>query len=216
MPLPNFRPPRLSRLVRQANPLREVIDDARELVRSAGDSIKEVASSLHIEAPEEPISNEPEAPVSIKAVMEGTVCNLCSSEHFSQVSGDLAEAMRFARDKGLKHPEVIKRVEHARQELNEMERYDLSSATMETLSLAERKLAEWALPKSRNLRHMINKAITTKEVRDLEGAAAEAERTAAEFTKRLWDLPTQREESCPECGDLEDLKAFLERRRKER
>lgn len=212
------RPPRPKRLPNPIEGLRGVVKEGREQLDTAVGDIRSLASDLRGMATEQP---QTKPKTSTKAqqgqeetsqrVKEGTACNLCSSEHFTQVSGDLAEALRFARDGGLTHPEVVRRVEHARQELNEMERYDLSPAEIQRLSGPERELAHWALPQSRNLRHLINETITTKKVSALEKVAAQAETTANEFAKRLWNLPSTAKE-CPECGDLEGLVTYLKRR----
>jgi len=199
--------------------VRDLIRQGRQQVEKARDSIRSIADDLRGGATTEPTKGVREkvrekSPISPTPdrVAQGTACELCSSEHFAQTSGDLAEALRFARSEGVMHPEVIKRVEHARQELNTMERYDLSPAEIRRLSGPERELANWALQKSRNLRHMINRVITTKKVSDLEAAAAEAETTAHEFTRRLWEIPPSPQE-CPECETLQELREYIEKRR---
>jgi len=200
-------------------PLRDILKQGRQQVEKARDNIRSIADDLRGSVTTEPtkeikpvLTPSRESTVSHDRVAEGTACELCSSEHFAQTSGDLAEALRFARNEGIMHPEVIKRVEHARQELNTMERYDLSPSEIQRLSGSERELANWALQKSRNLRHMINRLITTKQVSDLEAAAAEAETTAHEFTRRLWEAPTSTQE-CPECETLQELREYIEKRR---
>lgn len=221
-------PPKLPRLPIPRLPhspiedLRKIVKDGRTQIERAADDIRSVAGELRggITSPTEtkretPAPATPPSQEALNRIQKGTACTLCSSEHFTQVAGDLAEAMRFARDEGLTHPEVIKRIEHARQELNEMERYDLSPAEIERLSEPERDLADWALPRSRKLRHMINQTITSRTVSDLEKVAAQAEETALEFSKRLWALPSTAEE-CPECASLEDLRTYLEKIRRKR
>lgn len=51
--LPNpfkLKPPKISQIIfKKANPVREVIDDARELIRSGRDEIAGVASALRVE-----------------------------------------------------------------------------------------------------------------------------------------------------------------------
>lgn len=193
------------------DPLRGIIQQGRRQVEKARGELRSIAGETGSTTPAEvPAKTKPAS----ERVSEGTACELCSSEHFSQTSGDLAEALRFARSEGVKHPEVIKRVEHARQELNAMERYDLSPSEIEGLPKPERDLANWALPKSRNIRHLINQVITGKSVSDLESAAAEAERTAHEFVQRLWALPAPGREECEPCEAMEDLRAYVARRRK--
>lgn len=192
-------------------PLREIIKGGRQQVEKTKDGLHSIVQELHGPTTIKPQKEIETTPTS---VAEGTACTLCSSEHFTQVSGDLAEGLRFARQEGLNHPEVVKRVEHARQELNAMERYDLSAAQIQLLSGKERELAEWALTKSRNLRHTINQMITTRSVSDLEKAAAQAETTANEFTKRLWGLAPEAKEECEECAALQGLRGYLERKGK--
>lgn len=191
--------------------LRKVIREGQAQIHKATEDIHSLTTELRGgEAPRqaevEPLAEPSEA----SKIAEGTACNICSSEHFSQAAGDLSEAMRFARESGLTHPEVIRRVEHARQELNQMERYDLSPAEIQKLSGIDRALAEWALPHSRSLRHLINQAITSKEVGDLEKAAAQAESIALEFAQRLWHNPPAKE--CPQCGELKNLLNSLKKR----
>ena len=201
------KPPRISELIPRATPLHEMIGDARAVIKQGREEITGVASYLH-QGVEILVAPEPEKPL-VDKVSQGTACNICSDEHLTQVSGDLMEAMRFARQGGLTDPEAVRRVTAARAELNEMERYDLTPAQIETLSPQERVLAEWALVKSRNIRHLINAALSSRSVADLDKAAAEAERTAAEFTSRVLGLP----KGCPKCEKLVDLKAYLESRR---
>lgn len=207
MPIPELPPSPIA-------PFRDVVRKGRERLEKARDDIRSIASELHgtVEPPRE--TNPPkQSKESSSAIAEGTACNICSQEHLHQTAGDLAEAMRFAREGGLRHPEVVRRITHALVELNEMERYDLSSAEIEKLSGPEREIAEWAVPKSRNIRHLINAAIVSREVDDLNKATAEAEITATEFTDKVMGLPVAKE--CKSCGELEDLHSFLERRRKE-
>lgn len=191
-------------------PIRDILRQGRQQIEKARDNIRSIADDLRGGVTTEPTR---EIKTASDRVAEGTACELCSSEHFAQTSGDLAEALRFARSEGVMHPEVIKRVEHARQELNTMERYDLSPSEIQRLSGPERELANWALQKSRNLRHMINRVITTKGVSDLEAAAAEAETTAHEFTRRLWEFTPSTQE-CPECESLQELREYIEKRRR--
>ncbi|MDO9333990.1 MAG: hypothetical protein Q7T57_05655 [Dehalococcoidales bacterium] len=207
------KPPRISELIPRATPLHEMIGDARAVIKQGREEITGVASYLHqgVEIPSDTpseVAPEAEKPL-VDKVAQGTACNICSDEHLVQTSGDLMEAMRFARQGGLTDPEAVRRVTAARAELNEMERYDLTPAQIETLSPQERALAEWALVKSRNIRHLINTALTSRSVADLDKAAAEAERTASEFTSRVLGLP----QGCPKCEKLVDLKAYLEKRK---
>lgn len=192
------------------------IDKANKVVDKGLSLIDQIANGLDKAAQFGPETHErtPE-PVSVKeGAKEGAACSLHREEHFHQAAGSLAEAMRFARTEGMRHPEVVKRISHARQELLTLEHYDLSPAEIERLCPEDRELAEWALPRSRKIRHLIKEAIESRRgIEELQKAAAEAERTAQEFTARVLGSP---EKECEPCGQMEDLKAFMERRRKER
>lgn len=48
-------PPRLSSFLRGNNPVRQILDDGHELIRSAREEIRSVASVLHVEQPNETI-----------------------------------------------------------------------------------------------------------------------------------------------------------------
>lgn len=167
------------------------------------------------EAPKAEELPEEKAPVvGEEGIKEGTACNICSDEHFSRASGALSEALRFAKDKGMKNPEVIRRIRSARDELNSMERFDLAPEAIVKLRDSEQNVARWALSHSRDLRHQINGLIAGTPD-DLETVAAKAAELSDEFMRKVWELPQDIRESCPECKGLETLKEYLERRRKE-
>jgi len=117
----------------------------------------------------------------------GTACLPCSRDHFSTVSGALSEAIRFSRREGVQHPEVQRRLGMSLDELNMLERIDLSPEETINLKGSEKKLAEWGLNKSRELRHKIT-AVNTHE--DLEKVAAEASKIRTEFMSNLWNIVT--------------------------
>lgn len=120
-----------------------------------------------------------------KTEAKGTACLPCSKNHFSTVSASLNEAIRFARTGGIQHPEVIRRIGIAIDELNIMERIDLSPENIVKLSENEREIANWALIKSRELRHMLDELETLD---DLEKTAAKASEIRTEFLTKLWKL----------------------------
>ena len=119
----------------------------------------------------------------------GTACLPCSKDHFTTASAMLKEAIRFAKrpEHGLRSKEVMDRIGVALEELNAMERWDLSPDRTEKLIGKEKELADWALNTSSDLRHQIN-AITS--VPDLEKAAATASGVKTEFMRNVWDLAT--------------------------
>jgi hypothetical protein len=130
---------------------------------------------------------EPVQDLTSTKIEGGTACLPCSRDHFSTVSGALNEALRFARKEGMRHPEVEKRIGLALDELNSLERLDLSAENIVKLEGKEKQLAVKGLDDSRNLRHKIT---TMREVDDLEQAAAEASTVRTEFMRNLWGIVT--------------------------
>jgi len=158
-------------------------------------------------------SNPPETTVqeTAEAIREGTACLPCSRDHLSVTSSSLSEAIRFARDKGVRDPEVLRRIRIALDELNAMERIDLAPDETAKLKGAEKELADWTLRQSRDMRHAIT---AIKDVQTLEQAAAKASQTTEEFMSRLWAIP---EEECQTCTEVrESIKQFIEKRKRER
>lgn len=99
-----------------------------------------------------------------------TGCITCSRAHILGIRGSLREALRFAREDGVEHPEVIKRVDNAAEELVTMERFDLTPEQIKNSPPEEKEIIEETLPKIRELRqNLIN---NIDNVEDLEEAAA--------------------------------------------
>jgi hypothetical protein len=121
----------------------------------------------------------------------GTACLACSKNHISTVSSALGEAVRFVRKGGIRHPEVIRRMRIALDELNIMERIDLSPERVARLQGKEREMAEWILDASRRIRHMLDD-ITNPEIEsggdDLMDAAAAAADVHEQYILRLFNL----------------------------
>jgi len=146
-------------------------------------------------------------------IFKGTACLACSKNHISTVSAALNEAVRFARSEPIDHPEIVRRIGIALDELNIMERIDLAPDKIVNLSGEDKEIADWLLSKSRELRHMID-AIKTKE--DLEKAAAFAAKVRDELLEKLFNISALRErkEELKEqvCGDLpeEEKKKCIE------
>lgn len=127
----------------------------------------------------------PEIDLSSKKIEKGTACLACSKDHFSTTSGALSEALRFARKEGIHHPEVQDRLGIASDELNIMERIDLSPQKLVLLDGQEKQIAIDALKASRELRHDIM-AIETPE--DLETVAAKAAQIRTKFMKNVFNM----------------------------
>jgi hypothetical protein len=158
-------------------------------------------------------SNPPETPAqeTPERIKEGTACLPCSRDHLSTTSSALSEAIRFARDKGIRDPEVVRRIRIALDELNAMERIDLAPDETARLKGKEKELADWTLRQSRNLRHAIT---DVRDVQTLEQAAAKAAGTTEEFMSKLWSIPEEECETCTEAR--ESIKQFIEKRKRER
>jgi len=120
--------------------------------------------------------------------VNGICVSNCSSDHFSTTSGALAEALRFARKEGVLHPEVQSRLGIASDELNIMERIDLSAEKTANMKGKEKQIALDALNASRDLRHKI-KGIKTPD--DLEIAAADAANFRTYFMKNVFNMAMQ-------------------------
>ena len=74
-----------------------------------------------------------------------------------RIAATLKEALRFAREDGMQHPEVIQRVQDAQQWLQQLpavERYDLAPERVQALPDAERQTWEATLPTLRRLRQV--------------------------------------------------------------
>ncbi|MBA7551601.1 hypothetical protein ES705_44149 [subsurface metagenome] len=203
MPLPKLPNPENALSV--FDKLDSAIDKGLGFIDKASDRLDKLGVT------EEPPTTTPQNEQT--AVERGTACTLCSEEHLSEVSGALSEALRFARNEGMGSREAIRRVRHARDELNAMERFDLAPEEMVKLPPDEQKIAHWALPQSRDLRHILN---SMQSVDDLEQAAARAANVADEFAQKLikckpgYETKPEEIELPPE---IEALKKLVEERK---
>ena len=217
--------PSLSKLFpNPVEPLRKIIREGKEQLEKAKGDIHSVADELHslggsvpragLTAPETVKETSPgqgETSTSQASVSAGTACLPCSRDHLSVTSSALGEAVRFAREKGVKDPEALRRIRIALDELNIMERIDLAPDEITGLKGAEKELANWTLNQSRNLRHSIT---AIKDADSMEQAAAKASQITEEFMGRLWEIP---EEECATCEQVrESIRQFMEKRKRER
>lgn len=187
----------------------DAVNKGLGLIDKAADRIDRFANKLEPPAygnPAETITQE-----TAEVIREGTACLPCSRDHFLTTSSSLSEAIRFARDKGVRDPEVTRRIRIGLQELDIMERIDLAPEETAKLKGKEKELADWALKQSRDLRHAITDA---RDADALEEAAAKASNITDTFMDRLWSIP---EEECETCAEArESIKEFIERRKRER
>lgn len=204
-------------------PLRKIIRESKEQLSKAEGDIRSVADELHSlggsgprvgltapETPKEPSPSQAETSASLGSISKGTACLPCSRDHLSVTSSALSEGIRFAREKGIRQPEVTRRLRIALDELNVMERIDLAPDETAKLKGAEKELADWTLRQSRELRHAIT---AIKDVETMEQAAARASAVTEEFMGRLWEIP---EEECETCEQVrESIRQFIEKRKRE-
>lgn len=162
-----------------------------ELRRLARDEEKDKKRELrYIEEPEEEqtvvVSKQDLTP---KKIIGGTACLPCSRDHFTTTSAILKEAVNFAKrpNHGLRHDEVVNRIDFALEQLLAMERWDLSPDYTHNLTGKEKELADWALNNSAELRHQIT---NVKSIEDLENVAVKASEIKSSFMRSVWDLAT--------------------------
>ncbi len=112
-----------------------------------------------------------------------TACLSCSRSHLSTVGGALGEAIRFARGdpQGITHPEAQRRILLAEDEMNIMERIDLSADALAASPPEERQVAEEYLPRIRVLRQEIGDIDSFEK---LEKVAVDSNILSQEFRLR--------------------------------
>lgn len=160
---------------------------------SLKDSIPQIQFPT-IKATEIIVKTEPDTPIRVitpsAPMVEpqpgvGTACLSCSRSHLSTVSGALSESLRFARESGVKNPEVQRRLMLAEDEINIMERIDLAPDALNKASLEEREVALEYLPKIRSLRQSLGNITSAGQ---LEKVAADASILGQEFRLRHLQL----------------------------
>jgi len=164
-------------------------------IQDLEESLKSISSSeITEELPGPTLENPIET--SEDKVLGGTAGNLCGDEHLTQAAGDLDEALRMARSRGLKDPEVRERLKGARSELNQMERYDLVPGKVKTYPGEQQEIARWLLPESSSLRHQINDLLLRdRPLEDLENLTASADKVSSDLTDRIDKLPAEQKET---------------------
>ena len=117
----------------------------------------------------------------------GTACLSCSRSHLATIAGGLGEAVRFARGdpQGIAHPQAIMRIQKAEEEVNILERIDLSPEALLASPPQEKAVAEEYLPRIRVLRQGIG---DIGSFDDLEKVSAEASMLGQEFRLRHLQL----------------------------
>lgn len=140
---------------------------------SPEETVKLEAAHKAMEAVEAELESQKE--VKEEAVARGTACLPCTTDHLSTCAGLLSdEAVRMAHRNGLNDPEVQRRIMACSDQLNALEREDLSIDKIAGLPKEEKEIALYAQSKSADIRHMIN---GIKSVEDLENIALEVKQT---------------------------------------
>lgn len=121
-----------------------------------------------------------------------SACVPCAIGHFSTSATLLNEAVRFKKD-GLTSPQVLDDIAQAIGEQNALERIDLTPAKIETLPDWEKEIAETALERSRELRHMLESVQSMEELQSMAAATEEFYK----WLNREW--ASKRLEKCPTC-----------------
>ena len=135
----------------------------------------------------EPIEKEPVEETTVLAVPKrGTGCIPCSRDHMSTVSAALNESMRFAREPGVAHEEVQRRLAMAEDELNIAERIDLAPDKLTELPEEEQEVARDTLVRMRAIRQKLPE---TRTVEELEQLASDATKLRLEL--RMHTLPKE-------------------------
>jgi len=121
--------------------------------------------------PEEPILGE-EQPVLETPPAQRVACVGCARGHLAAISGTLSEALRFAREDGIGHPEVQRQILAAGEEISVLERFDLALDAIAASPPVDQVIMHRYLPDIRSLRQAIG---DIKSVEDLEATAARAQ-----------------------------------------
>lgn len=166
----------------------------RKATRITEETAPAMVEEPPLEVAEKPIIEEGKA----SSIEAG--CVPCSLGHLSVCSGVINEAMRFGRSDGMNSNEVIDRVSHCLQELNALEREDLTSEMIIDLPPWEKEIAVEALKTSRATRHLLEGITTTDE---LEKAAAKTQTAYTQisrkwFKERLARMPKEEKEKLTE------------------
>lgn len=162
-----------------------------------------------LEVPPSDTPKEYRQPVQATSAKENTAtsiksgCVPCAVGHVGVCSGLLKEAVRFARDEGVASESVLDRTGICLDELNAMERVDMSPAMLKDLPPDEREIADRVLVVSRRARHAIESlASPGSSVRDLEDVAAELETTRKEIWRDFVKVRTDKMDLSQEQKDL--------------
>jgi len=110
-----------------------------------------------------------EHPTDSQSISKGTACIPCVNDHLSTCAGLVSdESVRMARRNGVDDDEVVRRILHCSDQLNAMEREDLSVEKIVALPDWEKEIAIYAQNQTADIRHKLNNINTAD---DLESVA---------------------------------------------
>ncbi len=159
--------------------------DGETVVDPESTSIPAVSNDYTIHEKKVEVENNLEYSGTSQISAAGKGCLPCSASHLSTVSGELTEAIRFARDGGIQHPEVMFRIADAEDQLNALERIDGAPTKVAKLPPDERALMNDVLKTSRNIRHVLTEV---KSVDDLENLAAFVQDARKDYRTKLFQM----------------------------
>jgi hypothetical protein len=120
-------------------------------------------------------------------------------------SGNCKEALRFAREDGMNHPETVKRLAQAQEILDELERHTLRPEVLVTLPSEQRQAIEQVMPAIREARQHLHNAPdgSPPTVESLSRAAAQLGDIATQVRviQVLGSLPTPQPTQVPSPKD---------------
>lgn len=115
---------------------------------------------------------------------KGTACIPCSLSHAATCTGELNEAVRFARE-DIANPEVTIRVDHCLSEIAACERIDLAPENTVNLPPQEKELADSLATELRYIRHGLE---WFKSKEDLEKLAAQTAELQHDISRKWLNI----------------------------
>jgi len=129
--------------------------------------IEETPSPEAIEEPREILSEK-----ATSIATKGIACIPCSLSHVTACTGELNEAVRFARE-DITNPEVTRRVNHCLSEIVACERIDLAPESTASLPPQEKEIADSVAKELRDIRHGLEWYKTKDDLENLAAKTAE-------------------------------------------
>jgi hypothetical protein len=136
--------------------------------------IEEPTTPITEEISTESINPEQEQPMRSQDISKGTACIPCVNDHLSTCTGLVSdESVRMARRSGIDDDEVVRRILRCSNQLNAMEREDLSVEKIASLPDWEKEIAVYAQNEAADIRHKLNNISTVEDLVDVAGQITE-------------------------------------------